>query len=74
MTVNANLDRLLDKKFEDHDLQALPDAPVDALAGVSKSDADALDKAFGIKTIGDLGRSPQIRAAVAITQLADSSK
>jgi hypothetical protein len=74
MTVSANLDKLLDKKFEEMDLHALPDAPVDALAGVSKADADALDKAFGIKTIGDLGRSPQIRAAVAIASLVDASK
>ena len=68
------LDKLLDKKFETVDLHARPDAPVDALAGVSRSDADALEKAFGIKTIGDLGRSPQIRAAVAITSLGEASR
>jgi hypothetical protein len=74
MAVSANLDKLLDKKFETLELHALPDAPVDALAGVSRNDADALEKAFGIKTIGDLGRSQQILAAVAITSLADASK
>jgi hypothetical protein len=74
MAINANLDTLLDKKYEDLDLQALPDAPVDALAGVSGNDAAALLKAFDIKTIGDLGRNPYIRAAVAITSLADASK
>ncbi|WP_433793515.1 hypothetical protein [Actinoplanes sp. CA-252034] len=73
MTVTANLDNLLDKKFEDLDLHALPNAPVDALAGVSKADADALAKAFDVKTIGDLGRNPYIRAAVSITSLADAS-
>jgi hypothetical protein len=31
-------------------------------------------RAFGIKTIGDLDRSPQIRAAVSIASLADASK
>jgi hypothetical protein len=73
MTVTANLDKLLDKKFEDLDLHALPNAPVDALAGVSKADAEALAKAFDVKTIGDLGRNPYIKAAVSITSLADAS-
>jgi hypothetical protein len=73
MAVTANLDKLLDKKFEDLDLHALPNAPVDALAGVSRADAEALAKAFDVKTIGDLGRNPFIKAAVSITSLADAS-
>lgn len=74
MTVNANLDKLLDKQYEHLDLHALLDAPVEALAGVSAADAQALDKAFGIKTIGDLGSNKHIRAAIAITSLATVSK
>jgi len=74
MTVSANLDKMLDKTYEEQDLHTLVDAPVDALAGVSAADAQALEKAFNIKTIGDLGRSKYIRAAIAITDLADASK
>ena len=39
MTISANLDKLLDKKYEQQDLHILVDAPVDALAGVSAADA-----------------------------------
>lgn len=74
MTVTANLDKLLDKAFEQYTLDKLPTAPVSALAGVSDADADALAKAFHIKTIGDLGRNKYFRAAVAIVNLVDASK
>ncbi|MFE0156301.1 hypothetical protein ACFWY5_54865 [Nonomuraea sp. NPDC059007] len=74
MAVSANLDKLLDKAYEETSLDKLPDAPVAALNGVSKSDAEALEKAFGVKTIGDLGRLSAIRAAVTITTLADLAK
>jgi len=73
MAVTANLDKLLDKAYESSDLEQLRDAPVAAIAGVSDADADALNKAFGIKTIGDLGRNKYFLAAEAITRLADAS-
>ncbi len=66
----ANLAKLLDKKYEELDFDELADAPVEALAGVSASDAEALKKAFNIKTVGDLGRNKYIVAAVAIAALA----
>ncbi|MBT2231534.1 hypothetical protein [Nonomuraea sp. NEAU-A123] len=74
MTITANLDKLLDKAFEQYALDQLPTAPVSALAGVSDADAEALAKAFNIKTIGDLGRNKYLRAAVAIVNLVDASK
>jgi hypothetical protein len=74
MTITANLDKLLDKAFEQYALDKLPTAPVSALAGVSDADAEALAKAFNIKTIGDLGRNKYLRAAVAIVNLVDASK
>jgi hypothetical protein len=74
MTINANLDKLLDKAFEKYDLEKLPTAPVSALAGVSDADAESLAKAFSIKTIGDLGRNKHFRAAVAIVNLVDAAK
>ncbi len=66
----ANLANLLDKKYEEMDFDQLADAPVDALSGVSAGDAEALKKAFNIKTVGDLGRNKYIVAAVAIAALA----
>ncbi|MEU7836268.1 hypothetical protein AB0L53_35325 [Nonomuraea sp. NPDC052129] len=74
MTINANLDKLLDKAFEKYELEKLPAAPVSALAGVSDADAESLAKAFNIKTIGDLGRNKHFRAAVAIVNLVDAAK
>ncbi|GGK18634.1 hypothetical protein GCM10010124_09050 [Pilimelia terevasa] len=74
MTVTADLAKILDRRYEALDLHALSDAPVDALAGVSSADAQALRQAFGIETIGDLGRNEYVRAAAAITALADSSR
>ncbi|RZU46517.1 hypothetical protein EV385_6591 [Krasilnikovia cinnamomea] len=74
MTISANLDKLLDKQYEQQDLHDLVNAPVHAIAGISTADAQALEKAFAIKTIGDLGRNEYIRAATAIAALADASK
>jgi hypothetical protein len=72
MAVTAELDKLLDKAYENTDLQGLCDAPVAAIAGVSDADAEALNKAFGIKTIGDMGHNKYFRAAEAIVNLAEA--
>lgn len=52
-------------------LKELIDAPVEALAGVSKGDAELLVKSFGIKTIGDLATNKYF---VAAQQIADIAK
>lgn len=65
------LAKLLDKAYEEKDPKELVNAPVDALEGVSKADAEALKKAFGIKTIGDLARNKYVIAARIIADLAD---
>ncbi len=65
----ANLAKLLDKKYEELDFTELVDAPLDALAGVSAGDAEALKKAFNVKTIGELGRNQYVVAAVAVAAL-----
>lgn len=74
MPVSADLDKLLDKDYEDTDLKGLMNAPVAAIAGVSDADAEALNKAFGIKTVGDLGHNKYFRAAEAIVSLAEASR
>ncbi len=74
MAVSADLAKLLDKQYEGSDLHDLIDAPVSAIAGVSDGDADLLQKAFSIKTVGDLGRNKYFRAAHALSVLADAAK
>ncbi len=74
MAVTADLANMLDKQYEESDLQELISAPVSAIAGISDGDADLLQKAFNIKTVGDLGRNKYFRAAQALSELADSSK
>jgi len=70
MAVSANLDKILDKAYESSTPAELVNAPVAALAGVSDADADALQKAFNIKTIGDLAGNKHFRAARAIADIA----
>lgn len=71
MAINADLDKILDKAYEEKSLTELVDAPVDALSGVTEEDAKHLQEAFNIKTVGDLGRNRFFRAAAALVDLAD---
>ncbi len=50
----ADLTNFLDKAYEGKDFAELAESPVDALQGLSKADAEALEKALGIKTVHDL--------------------
>lgn len=70
----ADMSKHLDKAFEGKDFHELVTAPVDALEGVSKGDAELLQKAFGIKTIGDLGENKFFLRAQAIVTLAKAYK
>jgi hypothetical protein len=74
MAVNADLNKILDKAYEEKSLTELVDAPVDALAGVSAGDAKFLEQAFNIKTVGDLGRNKYFRAAAALVDLAERAR
>lgn len=65
----ANIDKFLDKAYETMEFSALVNAPVEALAGVSAADAEALAKALGIKTIGDLATNKYVLWAQAIANL-----
>lgn len=70
----ADLSKYLDKAYEKQEVAELVDAPVDALQGVSEGDAELLKKAFGIKTIGDLGTNKYFLWAQAIVSLAHTHK
>ena len=74
MPISANLDKVLDKAYESSSPAELAAAPVAALAGVSEADAEALQKAFNIKTIGDLAGNKYVKAAIAIAALAEVAK
>ena len=72
MAVNADLSKFLDKEWEDKSLTDVLSAPVSALQGVSESDGEALKQAFGVKTIGDLGKNKFFRAAQALSLLGEA--
>ena len=65
-----NINKAVDKAYETKSLKEIAAAPVDALEGVSASDAELLMKAFGIKTIHDLGTNKFFLVAQAIATLA----
>lgn len=69
MAVSADLSKYLDKAYESKSLKEILDAPVSALAGVTDEDAEALRKAFRIKTVADLGRNKYFHAAQAMLTL-----
>ncbi|MDG4768211.1 hypothetical protein O7632_29590 [Solwaraspora sp. WMMD406] len=69
MPVTADLTTLVDKAYQDKSLTEIVAAPVAALKGVSESDAKLLKDAFGIVTVGDLGRNPYFRTAQALVNL-----
>ena len=73
-TAMADLARFLDKAFEVKSFEELADAPVDAIAGISKGDAEALTKALGIKTIRQLADNKYVRIAQALVTLAGDAK
>ena len=66
-----NIKNAVDKAYEGKSFKELINAPVDALQGLSESDAKLLKEAFNIKTIGDLGNSKYFRWARAITIMAE---
>jgi hypothetical protein len=72
MPVHHNLDKVLDKKYEDLSLAEVLDAPVAALQGLTDAHGEAL-AALKIRTVGDLGRNKYIRSAVAMADLHDCS-
>ena len=69
MTVSADLSKYLDKAYESATLAEILAAPVSALAGVTEDDAEALKRAFRIRTVGDLGKNKYFAAAQAMVAL-----
>jgi hypothetical protein len=65
----ADITKFFDKAYEQQEFSALADAPVEAISGVSASDAAALKNAFGIKTVRDLADNKFVRIAQAVVAL-----
>lgn len=74
VAVPVNLDKQLDKAYENLDLSAILDAPVDALAGVSAGDAEKLAAAFNIKTVRQLGTNKHFTLAASLVQLEQATR
>ena len=72
MAVEANLDAVLDKAYENKPLREVLSAPVSALAGVTDKDGELLKQALNIKTVQDLGKNKFFRAAYALVLLSES--
>lgn len=70
----ADISKHLDKAYENKEFDELAEAPVDALEGLSKADAEALHKALNIKTIRDLADNKFVLRAQAIVNLARTGK
>lgn len=70
----ADITKHVDKAYEGKSFDELADAPVHALQGFSQGDAEALRKAFNIKTIRQLAESKFVLRAQAIVSLAQAEK
>jgi hypothetical protein len=66
----ADITKHVDKAHEQKEFADLAELSIDALQGVSAGDAEAIQKAFGVKTIRQLAEHKFVRAAQAITILA----
>jgi hypothetical protein len=65
--------KFFDKAYETLNIVELTTAPVAAISGVSESDAEALNTAFNIKTVGDLATNKYVRIAQSISCFSDCS-
>jgi uncharacterized protein (TIGR02271 family) len=61
----------VDRRYEDRDVNELPDVPVEALRGLGKRGAEALHKAIGIKSIRDLATNDFVLKAQEVLRLAE---
>ena len=69
-----NINKCLDKAYQDKSFAELAEAPIDALRGVHAKDAAALKQAFNITTIRQLANLNFVKWATAITTLADEDQ
>lgn len=68
----ADVSQFFDKKYEQQEFDYLAEAPVDAIQGLSQSDADSLKQALGIDTVRDLAENKFVLIAQAVVALSGS--
>jgi len=61
----------VDRRYEDRNVNELPDAPVEALRGLGKRGGEALRNAFGVKTIRELAINDFVLKAQEVLRLAE---
>jgi hypothetical protein len=66
-----NINKCVDKAYEDKSFKELADAPISALQGVPAKDAELLKQAFNIVTIREFANLKFVKLATAIATLAD---
>lgn len=69
MPISVNLEKGLDKAYENKTLDEILAAPPSALAGLTEKHDAALAEALGIKTIADLGRNKYFALAGVLVAL-----
>lgn len=69
-----DINKCVDKAYEDKSFNELAAAPLDALQGVSAKDAEMLGKAFGITTIREFANLKFVKLASAIVAFADETE
>jgi uncharacterized protein (TIGR02271 family) len=67
----AQTHEYVDRRYEDREVNELPDAPVEALRGLGKRGGEALRKALGVKTIRDLATNDFVLKAQEVLKLAE---
>lgn len=65
-----NINRYVDKAYEQMSFDELVDAPINALQGVNAKDAELLKKAFNVTTIREFANLKFVKWATAIAALA----
>jgi hypothetical protein len=67
----VNIDKALDPDFRGKPLKEVCSGPARAIWGVLPSDGEVLEKAFGIKSVRDMGTNKFFLRAQAIAVLAE---
>ncbi|MBN1412019.1 MAG: hypothetical protein JW969_14320 [Spirochaetales bacterium] len=65
-TTTLNINKAVDKAYEDKTIKEILDAPVSALQGLSERQAELLAKALRVRTVRKLGTSKAFHKAMAI--------
>jgi hypothetical protein len=66
-----NINKIVDKAYEDKTFKELVNAPVDAISGISENDAKLLSEAFNVRTVSNLADLKYVKWAQAICLLAE---